>query len=111
MRASLQSKQSQLQVQIAVVKSQYLSLTPGQRTAMADPGQAPAGLPAPAPGAPAPEALPPGAPPPPDALPRVRRRRRTHCHQVTLQLPAGCPALWHLPAVVRVTAGTSCRLR
>jgi cell wall-associated NlpC family hydrolase len=78
-RASLQSKQSQLQVQIAVVKSQYLSLTPGQRTAMADPGQPPAGLPgaapgAPAqealpPGAPAPEALPPGAPPPPDAQP------------------------------------------
>jgi peptidoglycan DL-endopeptidase CwlO len=68
-RASLQSKQSQLQVQIAVVKSQYLSLTPGQRTAMADPGQPPAGLPAAAPGAPAPEALPPGAPPPPDAQP------------------------------------------
>jgi cell wall-associated NlpC family hydrolase len=68
-RASLQSKQSQLQVQIAVVKSQYLSLTPGQRTALADPGQAPAGLPAAAPGAPAPEALPPGAPPPPDAQP------------------------------------------
>jgi cell wall-associated NlpC family hydrolase len=68
-RASLQSKQSQLQVQIAVVKSQYLSLTPDQRTAMADPGQAPAGLPAAAPGAPAPEALPPGAPPPPEAQP------------------------------------------
>jgi peptidoglycan DL-endopeptidase CwlO len=67
-RASLQSKQSQLQVQIAVVKSQYLSLTPGQRTAMADPGQPPAGLPAAAPGAPTPEALPPGAPPP-DAQP------------------------------------------
>jgi peptidoglycan DL-endopeptidase CwlO len=68
-RASLQSKQSQLQVQIAVVKSQYLSLTPEQRTAMADPGQPPAGLPAAGPGAPAPEALPPGAPPPPDAQP------------------------------------------
>ncbi|OBG37836.1 endopeptidase [Mycobacterium alsense] len=61
-RASLQSKQSQLQVQIAVVKSQYVSLTPQQRTALADPGQLPAG--APAPGAPAPDALPPGAPPP-----------------------------------------------
>jgi len=36
---------------------------------MADPGQAPAGLPAAAPGAPAPDALPPGAPPPPDAQP------------------------------------------
>jgi peptidoglycan DL-endopeptidase CwlO len=64
-RASLQSKQSQLQVQIAVVKSQYVSLSPQQRTALADPGQ----LPAAAPGAPAPEALPPGAPPPPGALP------------------------------------------
>jgi cell wall-associated NlpC family hydrolase len=66
-RASLQSKQSQLQVQIAVVKSQYVSLTPQQRTALADPGQAPAA--APAPGAPAPDALPPGAPPPGDAPP------------------------------------------
>jgi peptidoglycan DL-endopeptidase CwlO len=52
-RASLQSKQSQLQVQIAVVKSQYVSLSPQQRTALADPG------PVPAPGA-----LPPGMPPP-----------------------------------------------
>ena len=60
-RASLQSKQSQLQVQIAVVKSQYLSLSPVQRTALADPGPIPAG--APAPGAPPPDALPPGAPP------------------------------------------------
>lgn len=59
-RASLQSKQSQLQVQIAVVKSQYVSLTPQQRTALADPGQLPAT--APAPGAPAPDAAPPGAP-------------------------------------------------
>ncbi len=45
-RADLQSKQSQLQVQMAVVKSQYLALTPAQREAMA--------------------ALPP-APPPPEA--------------------------------------------
>jgi cell wall-associated NlpC family hydrolase len=61
-RASLQSKQSQLQVQIAVVKSQYLSLTADQRTALANPGPAvPAA--APGPGAPAPEAAPPGAPP------------------------------------------------
>jgi peptidoglycan DL-endopeptidase CwlO len=66
-RASLQSKQSQLQVQIAVVKSQYMSLSPGQRTALADPGPVPAG--APVPGAPAPEALPPGAPPPPGGPP------------------------------------------
>jgi cell wall-associated NlpC family hydrolase len=61
-RASLQSKQSQLQVQIAFVKSQYVSLSPQQRTALADPGQLPAA--APAPGAPAPDALPPGAPAP-----------------------------------------------
>jgi cell wall-associated NlpC family hydrolase len=61
-RASLQSKQSQLQVQIAVVKSQYVSLSPDQRTALANPGPAPAA--APAPGAPAPDAAPPGAPPP-----------------------------------------------
>jgi cell wall-associated NlpC family hydrolase len=61
-RASLQSKQSQLQVQIAVVKSQYVSLTPQQRTALADPGAVPAA--APAPGAPGPDALPPGPPPP-----------------------------------------------
>ncbi|QNI07509.1 NlpC/P60 family protein [Mycobacterium kubicae] len=60
-RASLQHKQSQLQVQIAVVKSQYQALTPEQRTALADPGQVPAGL-AGGP-APAPEAAPPGAPP------------------------------------------------
>ena len=61
-RASLQSKQSQLQVQIAVVKSQYVSLSPGQRTALADPGPVPQGVPPPGP--PAPDALPPGAPPP-----------------------------------------------
>jgi len=61
-RASLQSKQSQLQVQIAVVKSQYISLSPGQRAALADPGPVPAAAPPAAP-APPPEALPPGAPP------------------------------------------------
>ncbi|MGC2655605.1 MAG: endopeptidase, partial [Mycobacterium sp.] len=33
-RASLQAKQSQLQLQIAVVKSQYTVLTPNQRTAL-----------------------------------------------------------------------------
>lgn len=58
-RASLQSKQSQLQVQIAVVKSQYLSLTADQRTALANPAPAAA----PGPGAPAPDAAPPGAVP------------------------------------------------
>ena len=67
-RANLQHKQSQLQVQIAVVKSQYLALSPTQRTALAEPGPVPAAAP-PAPGAPAPDALPPGAPPPPGAGP------------------------------------------
>jgi cell wall-associated NlpC family hydrolase len=67
-RADLQNKQSQLQVQIAIVKSQYEALTPHQREAMA-------ALP-PAPPVPAPEPLPPGgdpailaAPPAPDGIP------------------------------------------
>ncbi|WP_343600959.1 peptidoglycan hydrolase RipC [Mycobacterium sp.] len=66
-RANLQSKQSRLQLQIAVVKSQYLALTPGQRTALAAPapGPPPAALAA----APAPEALPPAAEGAPDGLP------------------------------------------
>lgn len=75
-RADLQRKQSQLQVQIAAVKSRYQTLTPDQRTALAAPGPPPpaAILAAPAPpglpplnDAPPPDALPPGAPPPPDA--------------------------------------------
>ncbi len=69
-RAELQSRQSQLQLQIAVVKSQYFALTPQQRVALADPGPAPEGAPgAPAAeaaafGAPAPDAPPAAAPPP-----------------------------------------------
>ncbi|PND59066.1 endopeptidase [Mycobacterium sp. ENV421] len=77
-RADLQRKQSQLQVQISVVKSRYQTLTPEQRTALAAPGPvppadilaapAPAGLP-PLNDVPPPDALPPApdAPPPPDA--------------------------------------------
>ncbi|WP_157521308.1 peptidoglycan hydrolase RipC [Mycobacterium sp. ACS4331] len=53
-RADLQAKQSELQLKIAVVRSQYQALTPEQRVALADPGPVP----------PAPEALPPG----PDVL-------------------------------------------
>lgn len=69
-RADLQSKQSRLQMQIAVVKSQYLALTPAQRTALAAPGPAPAALPAPAPdAAPPADGAPEGAPP--DALPSM----------------------------------------
>ena len=59
-RAELQSKQSQLQLQIAVVKSQYGALSPNQRVALAAPGPA---APPPA-AAPAPEVLAAG----PDAL-------------------------------------------
>ncbi|MGO9155214.1 peptidoglycan hydrolase RipC [Mycobacterium sp.] len=78
-RAGLQKKQSELQVQIAVVKSQYVSLSPQQRTALADPGPVPAV--AVLPNGPAPEAAPPGAPPP-DAAP-----------------PGEAPAPWGLPGL------------
>lgn len=54
-RAELQARQSRLQLQISVVKSQYYALTPAQRTAMAVPGPAPEA----APGEPAPESMPP----------------------------------------------------
>jgi peptidoglycan DL-endopeptidase CwlO len=57
-RASLQSKQSKLQLQIAIVKSQFLTLSPTQRTELAAPGLAPP--PAAMAAAPAPDALPPG---------------------------------------------------
>jgi peptidoglycan DL-endopeptidase CwlO len=57
-RASLQSKQSRLQLQIAIVKSQYLALSPNQRTELAAPGPPPPAALAAA--TPAPEALPPG---------------------------------------------------
>ncbi len=53
-RADLQSKQSKLQVQIAIVKSRYTALTPSQRQALATLPPAPA-----APPVPAPDALPP----------------------------------------------------
>ncbi len=69
-RAELQAKQSRLQLQIAVVKSQYYALTPQQRTAMAAPGPVPEA----APGEPAPEGAPPapGFPAPgPDAPPAM----------------------------------------
>ncbi len=74
-RADLQSKQSELQLKIAVVKSQYNALTPDQRVALAAP--APVPPPAAAPGpeiladAPPPNPLPEGIPPgdvaPPEA--------------------------------------------
>lgn len=64
-RADLQSKQSKLQIQIAVVKSQYEALTPNQREALA-------ALP-PIPPPPAPDAPPPADPgilaAPPEGVP------------------------------------------
>jgi len=72
-RADLQSKQSQLTVQIAIVKSQFEALNPAQREALAaippaPPVPAPAPLP---PGDPAILAAPPGAIPPGDMAPPV----------------------------------------
>jgi peptidoglycan DL-endopeptidase CwlO len=75
-RADLQGKQSQLQLQIAIVKSQYTALTPAQRTALAAPEPVAAVVPdqpdalPPVDGAPPPDALPPaGLPPDGDAQP------------------------------------------
>jgi peptidoglycan DL-endopeptidase CwlO len=71
-RADLQSKQSQLQLQIAVVKSQYMALTPNQREALAAvPPAPPVPPPAPVPpqGDPAILAAAPGAIPPGDIAP------------------------------------------
>ena len=60
MRAELQSKQSQLQVQIAIVKAQYEALTPNQREALA--AMPPAPL------------IPPPAPLPPEDMSAILRR-------------------------------------
>jgi len=76
-RADLQSKQSQLQLQIAVVKSRYQALTPNQREALAamppaPPAPPPAGDPAvlaAAPGGIPPGGIPPGGIPPGDVAP------------------------------------------
>lgn len=62
-RADLQAKQSQLQLQIAVVKSQYFSLTARQREELAAPAPAKAPAPEAAPGVPTPDALPPAGGP------------------------------------------------
>ncbi|TPG28005.1 NlpC/P60 family protein [Mycobacterium hodleri] len=53
-RADLQSKQSKLQVQMAIVKSQYTALTPAQRQALAAIPPVPPPAPVPAPDAPPP---------------------------------------------------------
>jgi peptidoglycan DL-endopeptidase CwlO len=59
-RASLQSKQSRLQLQIGIVKSQYLALSPDQRSELAAPGPVPPPAAMAAAPGPGPEALPPG---------------------------------------------------
>ncbi|GJF16865.1 endopeptidase [Mycolicibacterium cyprinidarum] len=66
-RADLQSKQSQLQVQIAIVRSQYAALTPTQREVLAAMPPAPPAPPAAAPPGQDPAIL--AAPPAPDLLP------------------------------------------
>jgi len=74
-RADLQSKQSKLQIQMAIVKSQYTALTPAQREALAaipPTPPVPAAAPPPPPDvlASAPDGINPGdLAPPPDAAP------------------------------------------
>ncbi|MCV7433050.1 peptidoglycan hydrolase RipC [Mycolicibacterium bacteremicum] len=74
-RADLQSKQSKLQVEIAVVKSQYERLTPAQRDTLAAIPPVPAGVALPPPPAPLPAddpavlAAPPAGIPPGDIAP------------------------------------------
>jgi cell wall-associated NlpC family hydrolase len=79
-RADLQSKQSQLNVKIAIVKSQYQALTPGQREALAAippmPPMPPMPPPLPPEGDPAiiaapPEGIPPGDMAPPGGAPEA----------------------------------------
>ena len=81
-RADLQSKQSQLQVQIAIVKAQYEALSPNQREALAAMPPAPV-IPPPAP-------LPPLPPNDPAIWPHLRRP--------TSFLPVFLPVTWHLLA-------------
>jgi cell wall-associated NlpC family hydrolase len=100
-RAELQSKQSQLQVQIAIVKSQYQALTPGQREAMAAMPPAPAPPApdaAPPPGDPAILAAPPGGPPPDLAIPPGDMAPPENPHSATVIQAAlsriGSPYSW-----------------
>jgi cell wall-associated NlpC family hydrolase len=60
-RSDVQAKQTKLQVQIAIVKSQYLALSPTQRATLAG-----TGVPPPTTLPDAPEALPTDLPPPPE---------------------------------------------
>uniref|UniRef100_A0A5Q5BM56 NLP/P60 n=2 Tax=unclassified Mycobacterium TaxID=2642494 RepID=A0A5Q5BM56_MYCSS len=95
-RADLQSKQSRLQTQIAVVKSQYEALTPRQREALAALPPAPA-VPAPAAAPPANDpgvlAAPPGAMPPGDIAPPPGGATRAVAVQAALSR-IGSPYSW-----------------
>jgi peptidoglycan DL-endopeptidase CwlO len=95
-RADLQSKQSQLQLQIAVVKSQYMALTPNQREALAAVPPAPP-VPPPAPLPPAGDpsilAAAPGAIPPGDIAPPPGGGERAVAVQAALSR-IGSPYSW-----------------
>jgi cell wall-associated NlpC family hydrolase len=102
-RADLQSKQSKLQVQIAIVKSRYTALTPSQREALAALPPAPA-----APPVPAPDAVPPapgddpainaaGPNPPAEGLPVPSDNGGTAAGQIAVQAALtriGDPYVW-----------------
>ena len=90
-RADLQSKQSQLQLQIAVVKSQYTALTPNQREALAAMPPAPA-APAARTGCGATgETIPASWPPRRAASRRATWHRRAGSHRATWHRRAGLP--------------------
>ncbi|WP_197374722.1 peptidoglycan hydrolase RipC [Mycolicibacterium baixiangningiae] len=95
-RADLQNKQSRLQTQIAVVKSQYEALTPNQREALAALPPAPA-VPPPAAVPPANDpgvlAAPPGAIPPGDIAPPSGGANRAVAVQAALSR-IGSPYSW-----------------
>ena len=93
-RAELQSKQSKLQLQIAVVKSQYVALTPNQREALAAMPPAPPVRRRAGPGAgrPAPRCGPGAGPVPPVGDPAIRPPRRVPFRPATSHLrPVGTP--------------------
>jgi cell wall-associated NlpC family hydrolase len=91
-RADLQSKQSRLQVQIAVVRSQYQALTPGQREALAAVPPAPAVPLSPA-NDPAIQAAPPEGIPPGDMAPPGGTGEGTIAVQAALTR-IGDPYVW-----------------
>ena len=101
-RADLQSKQSKLQVQIAIVKSRYTALTPSQRQALAALPPAPAAPPAPAPDAlPAPGDDPAinaaGPTPPAEAVPAPSEGGGTAAGAIAVQAALtriGDPYVW-----------------